>query len=140
MLTFDDGFESMLTVAEPTLSGFGYPSVLFVPTGFVGGTNLFDQGNEPEERICEEQLIELRDSRVELEQHLRFPVDLFAFPFGDNGRDPDDVDALMATSGYRAACLYRGGIQKAPCERPFRLTRIPMGPDSNLEQVLEQLA
>ena len=38
LLTFDDGYASMLSVAEPVLAGFAFPSVLFVPTDFIGAT------------------------------------------------------------------------------------------------------
>ena len=39
LLTFDDGYRSMLTVALPWLLRFGYPAVLFVPTDYIGGFN-----------------------------------------------------------------------------------------------------
>ena len=41
LLTFDDGYRSMRTVALPILRRFGYPAVLFVPTNFIGGQNTF---------------------------------------------------------------------------------------------------
>ena len=53
LLTFDDGYSSIRTVALPWLRRFGYPAVLFVPTDYIGGTNDFDAGEEPEEAICD---------------------------------------------------------------------------------------
>src|SRR5215216_3962214 len=38
LLTFDDGYRSMRTVALPWLLRFGYPAVLFVPTDYIGGS------------------------------------------------------------------------------------------------------
>src|SRR5215469_1068614 len=32
LLTFDDGYQSMATIALPCLQRFGYPAVVFVPT------------------------------------------------------------------------------------------------------------
>src|SRR5215204_3308998 len=53
LLTFDDGYRSMRTVALPWLLRFGYPAVLFVPTDYIGGLNGFDTGYEPQEAICD---------------------------------------------------------------------------------------
>ena len=53
LLTFDDGYRSMREVALPLLLQFGYPGVLFVPTDFIGGRNLFNADDEPEEAICD---------------------------------------------------------------------------------------
>src|SRR4051812_49284429 len=39
LITFDDGYRSMRTVALPLLQEFGFPAVLFVPSAFVGGQN-----------------------------------------------------------------------------------------------------
>lgn len=54
IITFDDGYRSNLDVALPLLQRFGYPAVMFVPTGFVGGYNAFDADieHEPREDIC----------------------------------------------------------------------------------------
>jgi len=166
LLTFDDGFASMASVVRPILDRFGYPAVLFVPTAFIGGTNRFDDGNEPEEKICdwsqlrelqrggvsiqshgvyhrsfsrlnaEEQEAELRKSKDLIETNLGSPVTVFSFPFGDNGPHPGDTDERLARAGYRAACLYKGGYIPLPPSNPYRLTRLPMGPDSDLSTML----
>ena len=167
LLTFDDGYRSMLEVAEPRLHEFGYPSVLFVPTDYVGGTNRFDAGNEPEERICDwdelreldrrgvavqshgashrafsdldsrQQRSELETSRALLEAKLGRDVHTFAFPYGDCGREPEATDELACGAGYRAAFLYHGGVAELPAAAPYRIARIPIGPDTELERKLE---
>jgi peptidoglycan/xylan/chitin deacetylase (PgdA/CDA1 family) len=38
LITFDDGYEDVLRHALPVLAREGYPAVLFVPLGYVGGT------------------------------------------------------------------------------------------------------
>lgn len=169
VLTFDDGYESFLHVTEPLLRRHGLPSVLFVPTAFVGGTNAFDAGQEPEERMCDwDQLRELQDrgvavqphgvshrafsdldlreqgdevrhSKQVLEQRLGAPMRVFAFPYGDNGTAPEATDDLLRSAGYEAACLYRGGVLAPGCAQPFRLPRLPIGPDSNLRRALEKV-
>src|SRR5262245_30127991 len=42
LLTFDDGYQSLLEVALPWLRRFNYPAVAFVPTAFVGGVSSFE--------------------------------------------------------------------------------------------------
>jgi peptidoglycan/xylan/chitin deacetylase (PgdA/CDA1 family) len=135
LLTFDDGYESMATVALPCLKRFGYPGVVFVPAGYIGGTNVFDLDNEPEERMCTwdelrqleacavsvqshslthrpfselsavEQRREIETSKSMLESSLQKTVEVFAFPYGDGG-DAASVSQLLSRGGYRAAFLY----------------------------------
>lgn len=167
LITFDDGYRSMLEVAEPLLGRFGYPAVVFVPTDFVGGTNRFDRGNEPEERICDwEDLRALQNRGISiqshgvshrpfselgiealaqealrskrlLDDHLGRPAETLAFPFGDGGRDPRRTGEVLRNAGYRAAFLFRGGPTGLPATDPFRLPRFPVGPDTDLETKLK---
>src|SRR4030095_15093481 len=53
LLTFDDGYRSMRSARLPILRDFAARSVLFVPTSFIGGSNAFDAGIEPDEQICD---------------------------------------------------------------------------------------
>jgi peptidoglycan/xylan/chitin deacetylase (PgdA/CDA1 family) len=138
LLTFDDGYRSIVDVALPWLQRFGYPGVVFVPTAFIGGRNAFDDGVEPEEAICSwEELAELerhgvcvqshgvthrpfseldpagrayelRCSKAELETRLGTAVDLFAYPFGITGSDGEEAEAVLRQAGYRGGCLYGG--------------------------------
>ena len=162
LLTFDDGYQSMLRIAQPILSRFGVPSVCFVPTNYVGGHNTWDFGNEPKEPICDWDELrelhrrgvviqshsvshrsfsefdagslhyELKESKDRLEEELGTAIDTLAFPYGDNGADANATDASLIAAGYQAAFLYKGGPLQLPASNPFRITRIPMGPDTNL--------
>src|SRR2546425_3416834 len=70
LLTFDDGYRSMREVAIPLLGRFGYPSVMFVPTDYIGGYNTFDDGIEPREPICDwNDLRELARAGVSIQSH-----------------------------------------------------------------------
>jgi peptidoglycan/xylan/chitin deacetylase (PgdA/CDA1 family) len=42
-LTFDDAFVDFAQFAYPTLSDFGLPATVFVPTGFLGKSNTWDR-------------------------------------------------------------------------------------------------
>ena len=77
---------------------------------------------------------ELARSKALLEQGLGTKVELFAYPYGEEGSDGDAVDGALARSGYRAAFSYEGGSLELPPPPPdrFRLPRIPLGADSDL--------
>lgn len=167
LLTFDDGYRSMREVVLPWLSHFGYPAVLFVPTDYIGERNIFDDGIEPEEAICDwddlrelerqgvsvqshgashrwfsnldsaEQEDELRRSKAVLEAKLGKPVEIFAYPYGDDGSNPqEEVSGMMKKVGYRSACLYGGGPNPLPIANPYRLNRLAMGPNTDLQREL----
>ena len=71
-----------------------------------------------------------------LEEGLDSAVESFAFPYGATGAEVAAVDAMLAGAGYRAGFVYKGGRFELPATAPFRLTRIPVGPDTNLEKWL----
>jgi peptidoglycan/xylan/chitin deacetylase (PgdA/CDA1 family) len=167
LLTFDDGYRSMRTVVLPWLLRFGYPAVLFVPTDYIGGYNGFDAGYEPEEPVCDwddlrelerlgvsiqshgashrsfsrlslpEQEEELARSKITLEAGLEKAVEVFAYPYGDSGTQPRSTGRALERAGYRAACLYKGGPNPLPIVEPYRLTRVAMGPDTDLQGPLD---
>jgi peptidoglycan/xylan/chitin deacetylase (PgdA/CDA1 family) len=166
LLTFDDGYKSIRDVALPCLLRFRFPGVLFVPTKFIGGYNDFDIGIEPKEPICDwddlrelercgvsvqshgvshrsfseldpvQQQEELLRSKAKLEAGLGKPVEVFAHPYGDEGTDHQELGRILKRAGYRAACLYGGGPISFPIANPYRLTRLAMGPDTDLEEAL----
>jgi peptidoglycan/xylan/chitin deacetylase (PgdA/CDA1 family) len=168
LLTFDDGYQSMLTVTLPWLRRFGFPAVLFVPTGFIGRRNAFDDGIEPEEAICDwdelrelercgvsvqshgvthrpfseldsdEQEEELVRSKTLLEAGLGKVIEVLAYPYGDCGVNPQALNQMLKQAGYRAACLYGGGPSPLPVADWYRLPRLAMGPDTNLQEGLGQ--
>jgi peptidoglycan/xylan/chitin deacetylase (PgdA/CDA1 family) len=180
LLTFDDGYRSMRTDALPWLLRFGYPAVLFVPTGYIGARNTFDAA-EPKEALCDwddlvelerhgvsiqshgvshrplselsptEQEEELHRSKMTLEAGLGKRVELFSYPYGDDGvssypysHDEANSRALrkmrktLERVGYRAACLYGGGPTRLPAADPYRLTRLAVGPDTDLQAELRE--
>jgi peptidoglycan/xylan/chitin deacetylase (PgdA/CDA1 family) len=167
LITFDDGYSSVREVALPLLESFGYPAVLFMPTDFVGRTNLFDLESEPEEPLCDwddlrelvrrgfavqshgashrafselaptDRALEIERSKAALEAELAQPVELFSYPYGDDGGTSPDVREALARAGYLAACGYGGGVISMPPEDPYRLDRLAMGPDTDLMTELE---
>jgi peptidoglycan/xylan/chitin deacetylase (PgdA/CDA1 family) len=168
LLTFDDGYRSVREIVLPWLRRLDYPAVVFVPTDFIGGSNRFDAGQEPTEAICDwddlrelqrsgisvqshgashrrfselglaEQERELRRSKTVLEDALGEAVRVFSYPYGDSGPDPAAVGAMLKRIGYRSACLYGGGPNRLPVADVYRLTRLAMGPDSDLARMLAE--
>jgi len=139
LLTFDDGFRSLRDIGLPILRRLGLPAVCFVPTDYVGASNTYDEGGEPEEPICDwndlrtlsrggvsiqshgvshvyfslleehEQENEIRVSKEIIENALGTPVHLFAYPYSDYGKQPEVTERLLDEAGYCAAFLCGGG-------------------------------
>jgi peptidoglycan/xylan/chitin deacetylase (PgdA/CDA1 family) len=163
LITFDDGYASVCEVALPWLERFGYPAVIFVPTDYVGRTNLFDLESEPQEPLCDwddlrelerrgvaveshgashrtfseltpsERVAELERSKAALQTELGHAVHLFAYPYGDDAGAAPQV----REAGYRAAFGYGGGPVSWPPEDVYRLERLALGSDSDLGAMLD---
>ena len=71
LVTFDDGYRSLLERGLPVLRELGCPAVVFVPAAFVGGVNAFDRGlSEPLEPLCSwDELRELQAAGVSVQSH-----------------------------------------------------------------------
>jgi peptidoglycan/xylan/chitin deacetylase (PgdA/CDA1 family) len=167
LITFDDGYASLFDGAVPHLERFGYPAVLFAPTDFVGRTNAFDRDSEPKERICNwdelrelerhgvsvqshgashrafselragERTLELERSKAALEDKLERPVELFAYPYGDDAAAAPDVREALVRAGYLAAFGYGGGVVPLPPRDRYRVQRLALGADSDLAAMLD---
>lgn len=165
LLTFDDGHRSFREVALPWLKRFGCPAVLFVPTDFIGGRSIFEADGEQEQPICDwddlwflqeqgvsiqshsashrpfsalspaEQADEITRSKTVLEKELGRAADLLAYPYGDQGKNPE-LPGLLGKIGYQAACAFGGGPVRLPAAAPFALARVPVGPHTDLAGAL----
>lgn len=163
LITFDDGYSVTMQIASDWLQRMGCPAVLFMSTDFIGSTNGFDWGVEPEERMCDwdelrglrragvsieshctshrrlseltvnQQREELTQSKATLESNLDSPVEVIAFPFGDAGDTLNESASLLRNAGYRAAFTYGGGPVSLPTTSPFHLSRLAMGPNTKLD-------
>jgi peptidoglycan/xylan/chitin deacetylase (PgdA/CDA1 family) len=71
LVTFDDGYRSLVDRALPVLTDRGYPGVVFVPAAYVGGVAEFDANrSEPLEGLCDwEQLRELEHAGISVQSH-----------------------------------------------------------------------
>jgi hypothetical protein len=62
--------------------------------------------------------------------------DVNSYPKGDGRAHPQNLQAVMQRAGYRAGCLYKGGPNRLPVSDSYRLTRLAMGPDTDLQAAL----
>jgi peptidoglycan/xylan/chitin deacetylase (PgdA/CDA1 family) len=166
LLTFDDGYRSMRDDALRLLRDRGWPAVLFVPTGFIGGSNDFDAGVEPQEPICcWEDLFELEqhgvsiqshgvghrafstlaeeaieqeivDSKRVLEGRMNRPVELFSYPYGDAGMARAVSATALRRAGYKAAFGFQGAPMTIPIADEYLIERVAVGPDTDLAGAL----
>jgi peptidoglycan/xylan/chitin deacetylase (PgdA/CDA1 family) len=166
LVTFDDGYRSLLDVAMPVMRRMKIPGVVFVPTDFVGGSNVWDQDVEPVEPLCswddlrtleangiavqahsashrafsaippETWRGELEPPRLLLERHLHRPVSTLAYPYGDDAGASPHLRQLVREAGYVAGFLYNGPAVTLPFTDPLRIQRIALGPSTDLATVL----
>ena len=93
---------------------------------------------------------EVSQSKITLEAGLGQRVEVFSYPYGDDGvssypysgdkaspRVLSRVRETLKRAGYRAACLW-GRSNRLPTADPYRLTRISVGPDTDLQAELRE--
>lgn len=124
-LTFDDGYQDFMTHGWPILTEFGYTATMFLPTAFIGSSRksfkergcltwaevreLHSAGvsfgshtvNHPQARLLPfEQLeVEIRESRLEIEDRLGSPVSCFSYPYAFPEQHKGFVTALRKVLG-----------------------------------------
>jgi len=152
-ITFDDGFQDVLTEAWPALSRHGFTATVFLPTAFIG-----DQTRRFQNRACltwaevrelrrgglrfgshtvHHEILydldwpriqpEITDSKLELEQRLGERVTSFAYPFAYPQSDHAYVarlSALLRESGYESCVTTRVGRARRG-DSPYTLKRLP---------------
>jgi peptidoglycan/xylan/chitin deacetylase (PgdA/CDA1 family) len=136
-LTFDDGYEDLLTCALPILDRFGFTATAFVIAHRLGGTNVWSPNGPRKRLLTEDRLRLVADAGVEIGSHGLTHVRLsttsgtrlddevvlsraalrtitgqdvsgFCYPYGDLTRPA--VDAVRA-AGYDYACaIWRSGL------------------------------
>ncbi|MCL6443098.1 MAG: polysaccharide deacetylase family protein [Alicyclobacillus sp.] len=143
LLTFDDGYQSVYTVAYPTLRHYHFQGTVFMISGWVGLHGKYPMLTWAELRMMEQSGVmdveshtvhhldlsrlsnaevqaELIDSAVTLSAHLRHPVRYFCFP---SGRYTAQTLMDLRKDGYWLAVTERPGYASL-ADGPYTLRRI----------------
>ena len=127
-LSFDDGYMSDFETVLPLLKEYDAQGTFFITPNFVGKEGYMSWShiralNEAGMEIgshslthpymttlsTEQLLIELKDSKAEIEQHIGKEVTSFAYPFGDcTGR----THKAALEVGYKNICTSKPGLCK----------------------------
>jgi peptidoglycan/xylan/chitin deacetylase (PgdA/CDA1 family) len=150
-ITFDDGYESDLTLAAPALEEVGFRATFYLVTGFLGQTGYLSprQARELSERgfevgchsmthryLTELDPAELRHEMVEAKQKLQEilgrPVLHFSCP---GGRWNCRVAEAAKEAGYESVATSRIGTNTTSSGR-FRLARMAVHRGTNSVELL----
>lgn len=158
-ITFDDGYEDVLTLGLPILQEMGFTATVFAVPGENGGVNRWDDGKA--RLMTEDQLRQLQkagitigahtcshvhlpqvsgdmarrevtESKTKLERILNQPVTLFAYPYGEYNESSEQA---VQAAGFRAAFA----TDRAPREHEnhlFHLRRVVIFPRTNVWEAL----
>lgn len=157
LITFDDGYEGVHRHALPVLAKYGFPSTLFVSTGWLRGP--YDTGGGLDTMLDWDQVRELAGSGVEIGGHshthpeldqldddtLRFeltrcrdvvagelaavPVS-FAYPYGYSSRR---VRAAVRAAGFAQALAVGNGLARRE-QGPYALRRVTVRRSTGIEE------
>jgi hypothetical protein len=70
---------------------------------------------------------ELRGARLDLEERLGAPIELFAYPYGGRNNLKEGNRELVKAAGFRCCCSATGEVTTSQTD-PFRLGRVPISP------------
>jgi peptidoglycan/xylan/chitin deacetylase (PgdA/CDA1 family) len=154
LLTFDDAFVSLLSLAVPLLAKHSSRATFFVPSGFLGATTKWD-GTE-ERLLSAEQLKDLDSNLIEIGLHscghanyrhmaaeeieadiracvsalsgnkINF-VPAFAYPYGGRPKDRLTYGRMIKAfrdSGIRLAFRIGNRVNRLPLKEPYEVKRI----------------
>lgn len=146
LITTDDGFSSVATIAAPILKRYSVPSVAFITTGLLGTAGV--EPNDP--YMTWEQLARLPESGITIgshahehrslgklplddarregerskaliKQNLGIDIDTFAYPYGMRQDETVDTRRILGEVGYTSVFIARHGT----VQRGSDLLRLP---------------
>jgi peptidoglycan/xylan/chitin deacetylase (PgdA/CDA1 family) len=158
-ITFDDGYEEVLTLALPILQETGFTATVFAVPGELGGCNRWDDGRATlltanQLRALDRAGIaigahtcthvhlpqvppdqarrELRDSKRKLEDVLGHDVTTIAYPYGESN---PLVEKLTEEAGFEGA-FATDRAPRSHTDNWYRLRRAVVFPRNNAWEIL----
>lgn len=166
-ITFDDAYTSFQDIALPILTQFEFPATVFVPTQFVGQSNVWDDGqlsimdwagiravasspwvtvgshgvgHQHMRALTTEAITaELVESKQILEQALGLPVQHFSFPFGQMRDFDRRCQQAAAAAGYLSACSTIWGHSQS-AQQLYALHRLEIEPQDDLPMFFAKIS
>jgi peptidoglycan/xylan/chitin deacetylase (PgdA/CDA1 family) len=165
LITFDDGYRSILDLALPSMVAQGFFATVFAVRGLLGETNRWDADEIQEPLLTADDarrirasghdvqshtrthrdlslltaadaLAELHESRLELESVLDEPIRVVAYPWGNPTRE---VCRLAKEAGYEAGVILRRRVN-FDSTSPFELRRIGINYKTSIARFAWDLA
>jgi len=155
MLTIDDGYKEVYTVAYPILQRTALRPVLFPIAAYVGyssaymdweqlrtlladgffvGAHSYDHVNLRD--LDEDDLLhQVVDCKTLLDQELGIAVEAFSYPYGSYS---DQIIAALVEQGYRTAYTINPTIYQVPDE-PYHISRLNVSYDMTLDEFAARL-
>jgi peptidoglycan/xylan/chitin deacetylase (PgdA/CDA1 family) len=96
ILTFDDAYRNFREFAVPLLKTYGFKASVFIPVGFMGGTNSWDNGSDP--ILSAAEIKELAN-----EGNIEFGIHSFlhrSYAELDTAGMENDLELCIQTLGY----------------------------------------
>ncbi|MDX2128045.1 MAG: polysaccharide deacetylase family protein [Chloroherpetonaceae bacterium] len=164
LITFDDGYINNLDIGLPLLKKYGMKATIFLPIQHIGGTNVWDNGNEPlvdvehikqnhgetiefalhsfahmnyrfkTEREIEEDLEMMQ--KTLLKETIPF-VSAFAYPYGGlpkKQKEKEAIKRLLKKYGIQVAFRIKDKLNPLPIRDPYELLRIGISGSDSLEE------
>ena len=124
-ITLDDAYTSVLHTAVPILSRYGFPSTVFVPTGWLGRPNGWVEApSRPIDVMDEGQLLETERKGIQVESHGHAHINY-------ENADPREIEDDVETSIELLTDILG---------RPPRYFAYPYGPTSSPAQAIVERA
>lgn len=143
IITFDDGYQDNFKNAYPILQKYDLKATMFVITDYVSlypNYIMWDEAKEMQDSGVmnleshtmdhlnllkidkDEAELQLRESKMWLEKHLKKPVKFIAYPEGDYNKD---TIAILKKLGYEGAFTVSFGLV-SKSDDPYEMPRVPI--------------
>jgi peptidoglycan/xylan/chitin deacetylase (PgdA/CDA1 family) len=165
LITFDDGYEDVYSIAHPILRKRGLRATVFITTGAIGGRNFWDASGGSLKMLNQDQIQQLNgetmdvgahshthpqlldlqaiDARKEikksksiLEELINRPVLAFCYPFG---RCSPALKQAVALEGFTCAFASNTGPRNFR-DDPFEIRRIGIFPGLTRNGLLRKIS